>query len=150
MMVRRADGVRQTLHHARVTPETGLPGDRWERALADHPEMQITVMRRDVAELIANGQPLTVFGDNFFVDLDISEQNLPPGARLRVGEAMVEVSPQPHTGCMKFQKRFGPDALRLVNRRRELKLRGIYFQVVEAGEVVPGAAIEVLSRDSHS
>jgi MOSC domain-containing protein YiiM len=59
---------------------------------------------------------------------------------------MVEVSPQPHTGCMKFQKRFGPDALRLVNQRRELKLRGIYFQVVEAGEVAPGATIEVLSR----
>ena len=108
--------------------------------------MQITVMRRDVAELIANGQPLTVFGDNFFVDLDISEANLPPGSRLRVGEALVEVTAKPHTGCMKFQQRFGPAALRLVNERKDLNLRGIYFRVVEPGQIAAGSAIEVLSR----
>ena len=71
-------------------------------------------MRHDVAALIANGQPLTLFGDNLFVDLDISTANLPSGTRLRVGEALVEVTPKPHNGCSKFEGRFGADALRFV------------------------------------
>ena len=71
-------------------------------------------MRRDVAELIANGQPLSVFGDNLFVEFDISAANLPAGTRLRVGEAVVEVTPLPHDGCRKFHGRFGQDALRFV------------------------------------
>ena len=146
VVVRQADGVRQTLERAHISPEEGLPGDRWQRRLKDHPEMQITVMRRDVAELIANGQPLTVFGDNFFVELDVSEQNLPVGSRLRVGRALVEVTPKPHTGCHKFKRRFGAPALRLVNQRKELHLRGIYFRVLEEGEIATGDAIEVVSR----
>jgi MOSC domain-containing protein YiiM len=105
-------------------------------------------MRRDVAELIANGQPLTVFGDNLFVDLDISTANLPAGTTLRVGEALVAVTPEPHDGCLKFKARFGQDALRFVQAKptRPQNLRGIYWKVVEAGEVHVGAPIQVVAR----
>jgi MOSC domain-containing protein YiiM len=108
-------------------------------------------MRREVAELIANGQPLTVFGDNLFVDLDISAANLPTGTRLRVGEAIVEVTPKPHNGCVRFKGRFGADALRFVQAptTRDQNFRGIYWKVVEPGEVGIGATIEVLSRGSR-
>ena len=99
-------------------------------------------------ELIANGQPLTLFGDNLFVELDISAANLPVGTRIRVGEALLEVTPKPHNGCLKFKGRFGQDALRFVQATptRDQNLRGIYWKVVEPGEIAVGAAIVVLER----
>jgi MOSC domain-containing protein YiiM len=106
------------------------------------------VIRRDVAELIAHGQPLATSGDNLIVELDISAANLPVGTRLRVGEAVVEVTPKPHNGCHKFERRFGEGALRFVQApaTRHLNLRGIYWRVIEAGEAGAGALIQVLSR----
>ena len=148
IVCRRDDGVRETPERVHLTAEEGVPGDSWGRRAPRKPEAQLAVMRRDVAELIANGQPLTVFGDNLFVDLDISAANLPPGARLRVGGAIVEVTPLPHDGCGKFKGRFGPDALQFVNAKptRDQNLRGIYWKVIESGEAAVGAPIQVLAR----
>lgn len=118
IVCRRSDGVRETPERVCLTPEEGVPGDGWSRRPPRDPEAQLAVMRRDVAELIANGQPLTIFGDNCFVDLDISAGNLTAGTRLRVGKALVEVTPKPHDGCLKFKRRFGQDALRFVQAKR--------------------------------
>ena len=149
LIVRRcADGVREVLDGIHLSLEQGVPGDGWSRRPPRNPDAQLAVMRNDVAELIANGQSLTVFGDNLFVDLDISAANLPVGTRLRVGRAVVEVTSKPHNGCLKFKGRFGGDALRLVQdaRTRDQNLRGIYWRVVEPGEVRLGDPIQVLSR----
>jgi MOSC domain-containing protein YiiM len=145
---RRPDGVRETPARVQLTTHQGVPGDRWERATPDLPDAQLTVMRREVAELIANGQPLTVFGDNLFVDLDISTDNLPTGSRLSVGAAILEVTPKPHNGCIKFKGRFGGDALFFVNAvpTRPQNLRGVYWRVVEPGAAAVGSPIQVLSR----
>lgn len=149
LIVRRpADGTRETPERVRLSPDDGVPGDSWGRNPKRTLEAQIAVMRRDVAELLANGQPLTLFGDSLFVDFDISLGNLPIGSRLRVGEAVVEVTPMPHNGCAKFKGRFGADALFFVNAKptRHLNLRGIYWKVIEAGEVGVGSPIQVISR----
>lgn len=105
-------------------------------------------MRADVARLIGNGQPLTVAGDNLLVTLDLSATNLPAGSRLLIGTAILEVTPLPHTGCAKFERSFGRDALRLTAdpRFRELRLRGIHANVLNAGDIAPGDAVEVLHR----
>ncbi len=147
---RREDGVRETPTRAVLTPQEGVPGDAWFRTKRDKIDAQIAVMRVDVAELFANGQPLTLFGDNLFVDLDLSEENLPTGTRLRIGGAEFEVTPEPHNGCMKFKARVGQDALRLtaVPHLRSEHLRGIYIKVVEAGEVAVGDVIHVVNRSS--
>jgi len=148
IVCRSAEGVRETPERVHLTAEEGVPCDSWGRRTPRKPEAQLAVMRRDVAELIANGQPLTVFGDNIFVDLDISAANLPPGTRLRVGGAVVEVTPLPHNGCAKFKGRFGSDALSFVNAQptRDQNLRGIYWKVIESGEAAVGAPIQVLAR----
>jgi len=105
-------------------------------------------MQTDVAELIANGQPLTLFGDNLFLDLDLSATNLPPGSLVRIGGATMEVTPKPHNGCQKFRARFGSEALRFVSKPdlRRRNLRGIYMRVVQRGEVAAGDPVEVITR----
>ena len=146
---RREDGVRETPQRVVLDSEAGVPGDTWSRLPSPRNlEMQLGVMNRDVASLIAAGQPLTTFGDNLYVDLDLSTANLPAGTRLRVGAALVEVTPHPHNGCSKFNARFGNDALRLVQRAetRSHNYRGIYWRVIEAGEVAVGDGIEVIVR----
>jgi hypothetical protein len=149
LIVRRLPaGTRDTPPEARLSVEEGVPGDDWSRRRPRKPEAQLAVMRRDVAELIANGQPLTLFGDQLFVDLDVSAGNLPTGTRLRVGEALVEMTAEPHDGCRKFQQRFGADALRFAQARetRGENRRGVYWRVLEAGLARVGDAVCVVWR----
>jgi MOSC domain-containing protein YiiM len=131
-----------------LTTESGIPGDSWGRRPGASLDAQLTVIQSDVAELIANGQPLPLFGDNLYLDLDLSSGNLPTGSRVRAGTVVLEVSPLPHNGCQKFNARFGNDALRFVSKKdlRHRNLRGIYMRVVEAGELAVGDRVEVLSR----
>lgn len=138
--VRVEESVHETPERAEVTVEDGLVGDRWA-AGKRHPDAQITLMNVRVAELI--GGPLHLSGDNFQVDLDLSEAALPVGTKLRLGEALLEVSPAPHTGCKKFRERFGLDALTWVNGHRDRRLRGLNCRVVEPGAVAVGDAVVV-------
>jgi hypothetical protein len=149
LIVRRLrSGARETPHGVVLSVEDGVPGDDWSRRPPRKSEAQLAVMRRDVAELIANGQPLTLFGDQLFVDLDVSAGNLPTGTRLRVGEALVEMTAEPHDGCRKFQQRFGADALRFAQARetRGENRRGVYWRVLEAGLARVGDAVCVVWR----
>lgn len=149
IVARADDGHRNTPDRVELTPEGGVPGDAWARDCPEETDAQITMMRSDFAKLVTNGQPLTLPGDNLLVDLDLSSANLPVGSRLRLGDALLEVTPKPHDGCLKFRQRFGKDALRLTADHRELHLRGVYVKVVEAGAVAVGDRIEVLSRGSE-
>ncbi len=151
-IVRRGEGGRREyLEHTRVTPHTGVPGDAWARRSAPDPDEQITAMQAGVARLLANGQPLGLFGDNLFLDLDLSANNLPPGSVLRIGTAGFVITAKPHTGCRKFLTRFGRDALRFVSEaaHRSHNLRGVHLRVLEPGEVRLGAEATVMSRGVH-
>src|SRR5262245_9536968 len=146
---RRALGRREAPGRVQLTPAMAVPGSAWINRGRPDPPAQIAVMQADVAALIANGQPLELFGDNLFLELDLSVENVPPGSRLRVGSATVEVTPKAHNGCRKFQARFSGDALRFVSQPhlRHRNLRGIYMRVLDSGEVAVGDPVEVLSRN---
>ena len=146
LVVRRPERLaRQVLADAVLDTEKGLLGDNWlergSRATSDgsaDPRAQVTVMsHRMVSLLAADPETQAVTGDQLYVDLDLSVANLPAGTRLAVGEAVVEVSATPHTGCAKFVSRFGRDAMRFVNGRegRALRLRGLNARVVVGGSV---------------
>jgi hypothetical protein len=152
LVTRGAAGRRTMLDRAVLTVDGGMPGDAWTRKEPVLAEAQLAVMERAVAELIANGQALGLFGDNLFLDLDLGGASLPIGSRLRAGQALLEVTPKAHNGCRKFTSRFGDDALRFVAHpeRRQRNLRGIYLRVVEDGAVAVGDRVEVLALGSRS
>jgi hypothetical protein len=126
-------------------------GDSWNRRGSSrsidggpHPDMQLNIMNARAIALVAQSPdrwPLA--GDQLFVDLDLSPANLPPGTRLAIGSAIVEVTAEPHTGCGKFVSRFGVDAMKFVNSTigRELSLRGINAKVVQPGAIRIGDAV---------
>ncbi len=146
LVLRPAQGERDTPDRVALTVEHGLVGDDWARRPPRDPAAQIAVMRADLAEAIADAQALALFGDNLLVDLDLSADNMAAGTRLSVGEALVEVTAKPHNGCKKFRERFGLDALSFVQApaTRDQNRRGVYWRVVEPGEVRVGSPIEVL------
>jgi MOSC domain-containing protein YiiM len=148
LVTRHRGGVRETLDRVAMSPESGMPGDSWGRQRRPASDAQLAVMQFNVADLIANGQPLTLFGDQLFVDLDLSAANMPAGTVLRAGTATLEVTPMPHNGCRKFRARFGDGALRFVSKPdlRHLNLRGIYLKVIEAGDVGVDDEVRVLRR----
>ena len=125
IVARGDDGQRQTPERTVLSVDGGVPNDAWLRDCPDKIDAQITLMRSDVARLIANGQSLSLFGDNLLVDLDLSVANLPAGSRLRLGSALLEVTPEPHTGCLKFRQRFGGDAKITLGTRIDLRTRRI-------------------------
>jgi hypothetical protein len=146
LVVRRpATGERELPGEVLLDEVAGLAGDNWlargsastPDGLAD-PQRQVTVMNARVAELVAGGtERMPLAGDQLYVDLDLSVDNLPAGSLLAVGQAVLRVSQVPHLGCAKFVERFGAEAMRFVNSRvgRQLRLRGMNARVVVPGIV---------------
>ena len=153
IVARPAVGERVVLDEAELVVGEGLRGDnyvvRGSRGGAAHPDAQLNLMNSRSIDLVANGDrerwPLA--GDQFFFDLDLTEENLPTGTRLSIGTAVIEVSAKPHTGCAKFAARFGQDAARWVNAKDGTRLRGINAMVVQAGVVRSGDRIAKLPTD---
>jgi MOSC domain-containing protein YiiM len=159
MIVRRpGEDQREVLERGELDEAVGLVGDNWvDRSSArtddggPHPDMQLNIMNvRAIAAIAGDRERWQLAGDQLYVDLDLSEANLPPGTRLQIGEAVIEVTSEPHTGCQKFSRRFGVDALRFVNSAvgRELKARGINARVVVAGEVSRGDTVTKIASSS--
>lgn len=155
LIVRRpAVDAREVLASGELSLEEGLVGDTWRfrgsSRSADgqaHPDMQLNIMNARTAALVAqHDDRWQLAGDQLYVDLDLSGENLPPWTRLAIGSAVIEVTDQPHTGCRKFVDRFGLDAMKLVNSPvgRSLNLRGINARVVEPGTIRVGDAVRKL------
>jgi hypothetical protein len=155
LIVRRpAVDAREVLTNAELDPAQGLVGDNWRvrgsTRTADgsaHPDMQLNIMNARTIALLAQDEarwPLA--GDQLYIDLDLSAENLPPGTQLQIGSAIIEVTAQPHTGCQKFMARFGADALKFVNSAvgKELHLRGINAKVVQGGMIETGDTVRKL------
>lgn len=140
LVVRRpAEDAREELAEATLDPAVGLVGDRGN-GIVDA-ERQLTVMSTRAVALVAQTRDRwSLAGDQLYVDLDLSDGNLPPGTRLEIGSAVVEVTAAPHRGCKKFAARYGLDALRFVNSEvgYALHLRGLNARVVRGGTVRPG------------
>ena len=149
LIVRRPNvGAREELREADLHPVEGLVGDSWIARSSTrttdgspHPHMQLNVMNSRVIALLAQDRSRwQLAGDQLFVDLDLSSENLPPWTKLALGSAVIEITDQPHTGCNKFIARFGVDAARFVNSTtgKALRLRGLNARVLEPGRIRVG------------
>ena len=152
LIVRRPKiGEREVLEKGEIDLEVGLVGDCWKTRGSSrttdgfgHPDMQLNLMNTRIIDLIAQDKERwKLAGDQFFVDLDLSEENIPPGTRLSIGTATIERTEIPHLGCKKFIDRFGKDAMRFVNSDmgKSLNLRGINAKVIKPGTVKRGDVI---------
>jgi hypothetical protein len=145
LVVREGDGRHATPAQVELSPRLGVHGDRWGQGEQPDLEGQLSLIDKRVLDVLVGGdrQWLHLPGDNIVVDLDLAHAALPEGARLRLGSAIVEISPKLHAGCAKFRARFGDDALRWVNTPagRQQRLRGVFARIVEAGLVSLGDRI---------
>ena len=144
MIARRpAAEKREQLESASFTAAAGLAGDDWLRRSGD-PQAQITLMNSRLIHLLTDDKSRWAeAGDQLFVDLDISQENLPPGTQLQLGGAVMEISPLPHTGCTKFARRFGGAARKWVMSEtgKAERRRGVYATVIQDGEIKVGDTI---------
>ncbi len=139
---------REVLEQGELDLAEGVVGDNWRArgssGSADgsaHPDMQLNIMNARVIALVAQEKDRwSLAGDQLFIDIDLSEDNLPPGSRLAIGSAVIEITEQPHTGCKKFVERFGMAAMEWVNSTvgRQLHLRGVNAKVVGPGVIRAG------------
>jgi MOSC domain-containing protein YiiM len=152
IFVRPAPNERKQLETAKLSPKGGIDGDRWvndsfyhANGDASDPRCQVSLMNSRYLEHIAGDKDaMCLAGDNLIVDLDLSDENLPTGSRLAIGDGVViEISDLKHTGCSKFKQRYGQDTLTFTNneRGRELHLRGRYARIIEGGTIRVGDSV---------
>lgn len=149
--IRPGTDERKELQEARLSPEEGVHGDRWistaHRKLKDgrpNPDIQVTLTNARLIEVLARDRShWSLSGDQLYVDMDLSMENLNPGQRLSIGTVVLEISEVPHRGCSKYTRRFGPAAFDLVDgaEGRERRFRGVYAQVVKEGTLAVGDSI---------
>lgn len=146
MIVRRPQtNERECLEEGELDLAEGLVGDNWHsRSSSPHPDMQLNIMNSRVIALVAQDKDRRqLAGDQLFVDMDLSDENLPPGAQLAMGTAVVAVTAEPHNGCKKFVERFGLEAMKFVNSAvgKQLHLRGVNARVIQPGVIRVGDAV---------
>ena len=149
LIVRRPqENHREVLETGTLTTQDGLVGDMWKVRPSSrtsdksaHPDMQLNIMNSRVIGLIAKSEDRwKLAGDQLFLDLDLSKENLPAGTQLQIGDSIIEVTAQPHTGCKKFVARFGLDAMKFVNSEigKRYQMRGINAKVIKGGKIAKG------------
>lgn len=154
IVVRPDHGQRETPHSVDISAAAGLAGDHWSKGCwltteggAPHPDVQVCIMNARMIRAIAGPKEAwPPAGDNLFLDMDITPGNLPPGTRIAIGTAILEITPEPHNGCEAFIERYGRDACVFVNTGigKEKRLRGIYARVVHDGAIAVGDTVRKL------
>jgi MOSC domain-containing protein YiiM len=127
------DGDRQadlTVHGGPDKAVYAYPVEHYEYWRTRVPETQLT---------------MGAFGENLTVR-DVLEKDLNIGDQVRVGTALLQVA-QPRMPCYKLQVRFDRDDMTRLFAQSGRS--GVYFSVVEEGEVKAGDAIELARRDEQ-
>jgi len=161
LIVRRpANGGREILETGELDLTVGLVGDNWKARGSNKtpdgsalPDRQLTITNARMIALVAREpERWQLAGDQLFVDLDLSADNLPPGTQLTIGSAIVEVTPPPHRGCKKFAERFGDEAVKFMSLpgKTEMHLRGVNAKVVQPGAIRVGDALRKIRKPAET
>ncbi len=153
MIVIRPDvDERKIIQEGYLDVEKGLIGDNWitrgsSKTLdgGSHPDMQLNIMNsRCIAHIAKSKERWQLAGDQLFIDLNLSDENLPTGTQLNIGEAIIEITAIPHNGCKKFTQRFGLDAVKFVNSviGKKMHLRGVNAKIIRSGTIKTGDLVK--------
>lgn len=127
------DGDRQadlTVHGGRDKAVYAYPSEHYDYWRKELPEMDLS---------------FGMFGENLTTK-GLFETEVNIGDRLRIGSVLFEVT-QPRMPCYKLGIKFGRDDI--IKKFLESARSGIYFAVIEEGEIKAGDAIEFISRDEN-
>ena len=142
IVCRPQEDERKVLATGELDTENGLVGDCWLTYNDGQIEAQITIINSRLIDLLAqeDKERWKLAGDQLYIDLNLTDENLPARTRLAIGSAIIEVTPKPHNGCQKFIERFGLDAMKFVNSPvgKQFHLRGIYAKVIQSGTIRQG------------
>lgn len=114
-----------------------------EKAIYAYPMEHYAYWRQELPD---EAFPWGAFGENLTVE-GLLETTVNIGDRFRIGNAEVMVT-QPRFPCFKLNLKFGRDDM--VKRFLNSRLSGIYFSVLQEGEIGAGDAIELIKRDEHN
>ena len=113
-----------------------------EKAIYAYPMEHYAYWRQELPD---EELPWGAFGENLTTE-GLLETTVNIGDCFRIGTAEVMVT-QPRFPCFKLNLKFGRDDM--VKRFLNSRLSGIYFSVIQEGEVGTGDTIELISRDEH-
>jgi len=125
----------------RILPGTGVegqyPGKQWWRGKLV-PGRQVSAINAEVLDAL--GIAYDVPGDNLIVQgVDLSQ--FQPGDTLRIGDALLTVTPTPHRPCSKLAAR---TSLTKKQALSEGRLRGILLDAREPATIRMGDRVELL------
>ncbi len=136
---------RRTLDRAYLSKDDGIVGDRWKKTPwlrlkngDPDPRIQVSLTNLRILNAISKtSQALTLPGDNFVADIDLSEANMPVGQLLKLGDAIIEVTDVYNDACKKFEMRYGIDVMNWIREPayQHLRLRGIFARIIQNGWV---------------
>jgi hypothetical protein len=151
VVLRTGRGQRATPGEIHVEIGRGAVGDSWPtHEFSVAAKNEIAIINVHVLRSLAEGDEakMPLSGDQIQADLDLSEANLPPRTRLKLGTAVLEVTDLPHRPCKHFAERFGAVAAKKVARanRKGRRGRGVLCRIVTEGVIRDGDEIVVERR----
>ncbi|PZA08030.1 MULTISPECIES: MOSC domain-containing protein [unclassified Meiothermus] len=120
----------------KLVPGYGIAGDRKAGKREQRAVLLLGQATYEHLESLGFDLPYGALGENMVLDLD--PHLLRPGTKLRVGEALLEVSLY-CTPCKTLKERYGSNFPQKLGRRR-----GMLARVLEGGTVQAGDAVQIL------
>jgi MOSC domain-containing protein YiiM len=143
---------KEPIHHRTKLRKLNLDGDKQadltvhggvDKAVYSYPEEHYRFWQKELPDMYLS---CGMFGENFTTE-GLFEDNVNIGDQFRIGTAIV-IATQPRMPCYKLGVKFG--RMDIIKRFLASGLTGIYFKVLQEGEVGAGDVIELIRRDDNN
>ena len=143
---------KEPIHHRRILRKLNLDGDKQadltvhgglNKAVYSYPAEHYGYWQKELQGMYLSWG---MFGENFTTE-GLFEDNVNIGDQFQIGSAIV-IATQPRMPCYKLGVKFG--RMDIVKRFLASGLTGIYFKVLQEGEVGAGDVIKLIRRDDNN
>ena len=143
---------KEPIHHRTKLRKLNLDGDKQadltvhgglDKAVYSYPAEHYGYWQKELPGMYLSWG---MFGENFTTE-GLFEDNVNIGDQFQIGTAIV-IATQPRMPCYKLGVKFG--RMDIVKRFLASGLTGIYFKVLQEGEVGAGDVIKLIRRDDNN